>query len=189
MPLRLRSIRLNIDRPGFALNPTNCDQMSVEAGISGDEGGEARRQDPYQVANCRSLPYEPKLKIALSGGVERRGHPVIHAFLESTAGQANTRRISVTLPKGEFLDNSHIRTVCTRVAFADGSCPPESRLGHATVTTPLLDNPLRGVVYLRSSDNQLPDLALDLNGQFHIEVVGRVDSVNGSPSHDLRRPS
>jgi hypothetical protein len=47
------------------------------------------------------------------------------------------------------------------------------------VTTPLLDAPLKGAIFLRSSQNELPDMALDLEGQIHIEAVGRIDSVNG----------
>jgi hypothetical protein len=111
--------------------------------------------------------------------VKRRGHPAIHAVVRANPGEANTHSVTVTLPKGELLDNAHIGTVCTRVQFAKEQCPSDSRLGEAEVTTPLLDQPLRGAVYLRSSEHDLPDIALDLRGQFDIEAVGRVDSVNG----------
>lgn len=178
IPLRIRTIRLNVDRPGFALNPTNCEQMTVDASISGDEGADARAADVYQVANCQSLPYGPKMRITLSGGVARRGHPAIHVVLTTEPGEAASRRISVTLPKGELLDNSHFETICTRPAFAKDACPAGSKIGTAEVTTPLLDKPLRGSVYIRASNNDLPDLAFDLEGQFAIEAVGRVDSVN-----------
>ena len=45
------------------------------------------------------------------------------------------------------------------------------------MSTPLLDQPLKGSIYLRASSHELPDLALDLNGQFAIEAIARVDSV------------
>ncbi|HEY0318689.1 MAG TPA: hypothetical protein VGC49_10420, partial [Solirubrobacterales bacterium] len=51
--------------------------------------------------------------------------------------------------------------------------------GFAKATTPLLDKPLEGPVYLRSSSNPLPDLVATMNGQFDIELAGRIDSVNG----------
>ena len=178
IPLRLRSIRLNLDRPNFTVNPTNCDPRLVDGVFTGDGGAVAPLQSLFQVANCRSLPYAPKMNIALAGGVERRGHPMIQAILETKPGEANTRRVSVTLPNGELLDNSHIGTVCTRGEFARHACPAASRIGEAEVTSPLLDRPLRGSVYLRSSSHQLPDIALDLRGQFDIEVIGRVDSFN-----------
>jgi hypothetical protein len=85
----------------------------------------------------------------------------------------------VTLPKGELLDNSHIGSVCTRVDFARNACPPASKLGRATVVTPLLDQPLTGGAYLRSSNHELPDLALDLEGQVDLELDARIDSVDG----------
>jgi hypothetical protein len=176
IPLRMRSIRLSLDRPGFTLNPTNCDPHSIDGTFTGDEGAQAVARLPYQVANCQSLPYAPKLGITLSGGVSRRGHPAIHAVIDMKPGEANSRRIAVTLPRGELLDNSHIGAVCTRVAFASETCPPDSKIGEAEVTTPLLDNPLHGSIYLRSSTHQLPDLAIDLKGQFEIEAIGRVDS-------------
>jgi hypothetical protein len=99
--------------------------------------------------------------------------------IETKPGEANLRRVSVTLPRGELLDNSHIGTVCVKGDFAAGTCPEKSRLGRAEVITPLLDSPLKGTVYMRASGNRLPDMALDLEGQFDIESIGRIDSVKG----------
>ena len=59
-----RSIRVNFDRPGFTLNPTNCDPFAVATTLFGDEGGTPAPSPPFQVANCASLPYGPKLKHA-----------------------------------------------------------------------------------------------------------------------------
>jgi hypothetical protein len=179
IPLRLRLARVNIDRQDFALNPTNCSQMAVEADIAGDEGGQAHFARTYQVANCRSLPYEPSVGIRLSDGVERLGHPAIHVVVSAKPGEANSRRISLSLPPGEQLDNAHFQAVCPRRAFATGTCPASSRIGQAVVTTPLLDQPLQGSVYLRASQSGLPNLALDLRGQFDIVALGKVDSVDG----------
>jgi len=179
VPLRTRYVRVSFDRPNFTLNPTNCDPFAVDLSLFGDEGGTARRSSHFQVANCADLDYGPKLALRLAGGLNQRGHPAIHASLKTAPGEANTRRVSVTLPKGELLDNSHIGTVCTRVQFAASSCPADSQLGRASVTTPLLDEPLTGNVYLRSSSHKLPDLVMDLRGQVDIELSGRVDSIAG----------
>ena len=86
--------------------------------------------------------------------------------------------VSVTLPKGEQLDNSHLGAVCTRVDFAKDSCPAGSLLGNTEVVSPILDQPLKGSAYLRSSQEGLPDLALKLKGQVEIEAVAKIDSVN-----------
>ena len=46
--------------------------------------------------------------------------------------------------------------------------------------TPLLDEPLKGSAYLRSSNNKLPDLVFDLDGVVEIETAARIDSVKGA---------
>lgn len=177
--LRAKSVRIDLDRPHFTINPTNCDRFAVEAQIEGDEGARAVRRSPYQVANCATLPYSPKLSITMEGGVQRRGHPAIHAEFKGVPGQANTRKVSVVLPKGQLLDNNHIETVCTRVQFANEGCPSGSSIGVAKATSPLLDKPLSGQVYLRSSNHKLPDLVVDLKGQIDLELSARIDSVGG----------
>jgi hypothetical protein len=180
VPLRLRSIQVSLDRPGFTLNPTNCDPFSVEGAISGDEGALARPSPGFQAGNCAVLPFGPKLGLRLTGGLKRLGHPAVHATLTPGRGEANLKRISVALPKGELLDNAHIGTVCTRPDFLADSCPAGSLVGTAEATTPLLGDPLRGGVYLRANPaHKLPDLAIDLEGQFEIEVAAKIDTVNG----------
>ncbi len=180
IPLRLRDIKVSLDRPNFALNPTNCDPFAVAATLTGDQGTAVDFKSHYQVANCAIMPFAPRLSLKLSGGVRRRGHPAIHAELTSAAGEANLRKVSVTLPKGELLDNAHIGTVCTKPQFASNTCPEQSRIGTASVTTPLLDRPLKGAAYLRSSQKNLPDLALDLEGQIDFEAIAKIDSVDGA---------
>jgi hypothetical protein len=88
------------------------------------------------------------------------------------------------LPRSAFLDQAHIKTICTRVQFAADACPKGSIYGTATATTPLLDYPITGNVYLRSSNNKLPDLVVALKGPasqpIHVDLVGRTDSIHGA---------
>src|SRR5262249_17031532 len=91
---------------------------------------------------------------------------------------ANIGRVSVTLPHSEFLAQEHIRTICTRVQFAARECPAASIYGHAKAISPLLDAPLQGPVYLRSSSNPPPDLVASPHGRFDVVLAGRIDSVN-----------
>ena len=170
---------VNLDRPRFVLNPTNCDTFPVLATVTGNEGASSSPSSHYQAANCADLPYTPKLNLKFSGGVKRRGHPAVRATFLAGANESNTRRISVALPKGQLLDNGHIDTICTRPQFAADNCPAGSRIGSAEATTPLLDQPLKGGVYLRSSNNDLPDMVMDLEGQIDIELAGRIDTVKG----------
>ncbi len=187
VPLRIRSVLINLNRPNFALNPTNCDPHSVETKISGAEGATATPSAHYQVANCANLPFAPKLSLKLTGGTKRTGHPALRATLKAREGDANISRLIVALPHSEFLDQAHIGTVCTRVQFAAKSCPAASIYGHASATTPLLNQPLEGPVYLRSSSNLLPDLVVALKGPpsqpIEVVVAGKVDT---GPSGGIR---
>ena len=177
IPLRLRSIRIDLDRPNFALNPTNCDPFAVDATAFGDQGAQGSMESHFQVANCGKLAFAPKLGLKLQGGTKRRGHPALLATLRTGSGEANIRRAVVTMPKAELLDNAHIGTVCTKVQFAAKTCPAASVYGQATAFTPLLAAPLSGPVYLRSSSHELPDLVADLSGQINVELDGAIDTV------------
>jgi hypothetical protein len=186
LPLDLRRLVLAVDRPGFILNPTSCEAMQVPATITALQGAVANVSDRFQVGGCQNLPFKPKLSVKLKGKTKRTGHPALIAKLRAKPGEANIATTALTLPPSEFLAQSHIRTICTRVQFAaDGGggagCPKGSVYGHAVARTPLLDQPLEGPVYLRSNggERELPDLVAALDGQIHIDLVGYVDSVNG----------
>jgi len=188
VPLRIRRISVDIDKPGFMLNPTNCEAMAIYSGIGGaadplDPADDtlAGPHSPFQVGNCAALAFKPKLKLRFFGKTRRGANQRLRAVLTARRGDANIRRAAVTLPGSAFLDQQNIRTICTRVQFAANACPKGSIYGHATAYSPLVDYPLSGPVYLRSSDNTLPDMVADLHGPVHqplrIELVGRIDSV------------
>jgi len=177
IPLDVRSIALNMNKPNFTLNPTSCNAMAVLGSATSTLGQSAALSSPFQVGDCAALGFKPNLAIALKGGTKRNKNPALTATVTYPKGSyANIASAQVTLPHSEFLDQSHIQTVCTRVQFAAKACPAASIYGHATATTPLLDKPLSGPVYLRSSSNKLPDLVADLNGQIEVTLDGRVDT-------------
>jgi hypothetical protein len=178
IPLQLRDIRLNMDRPGFMINPTDCTPTTITATAVSVSGTQAPLSNPFQAFGCGELGFKPKLALKLFGATHRSAHPALRAVLKTRDGDANIGRAVVTLPKTEFLENAHIRTVCTRVQYAADNCPKGSIYGYAKAWSPLLDKPLEGPVYLRSSDNPLPDLVASLDGQIHIDLDGRIDSVH-----------
>ena len=191
IPVRVRDIRLDVDRPSFTLNPTSCAQKQIDAHVTGTGGNLSSTADDtgadlaerFQAASCASLGFRPKLSFRLFGGTHRGAHPKFRATLRARPGDANIAGASVALPHSEFLDQSHIKTICTRVQFAQDACPAGSIYGFAKAVTPLFDEPLQGPVYLRSSSHQLPDLVAALQGPasrpVKVELSGRIDSVNG----------
>jgi hypothetical protein len=184
IPIDVRDIRVNVNRDHFILSPTSCAQMSVEATVGGGLGSSAAASDRFQVGECAALGFKPGLSLKLKGSTKRGGNPALTARVTYPKGAyANIKRASVALPHSEFLDQTHIRTICTRVQFAANACPKGSIYGHAEATSPLLDYTLTGNVYLRSSSNPLPDLVVALRGPafqpLAVDIAGRIDSVNG----------
>ncbi len=185
--LHVRSVDVSLDRPRFGINPTSCAPLAVGAGL---HGGGANPLDPgafssfgasapFQVGGCERLGFRPKLYMRVFGGTRRAKSPKLRAILVARDGDANIGRAAVTLPKALYLEQASLANVCTRVQFAAHRCPRDSIYGFARAYTPLLDGPLQGPVYLRSSDNQLPDMVASLHGQVDIELAGRIDSVKG----------
>ena len=184
IPVTYRDVRVNIDRPDFAINPTDCEPTATTGTISSALGQQAPVSDRFQVADCATLGFKPKLSLTLKGKVSRGSHPRLIANLKARPGDANIASARVKLPAAAFLDQSHIGTVCTRVQFAAAQCPKRSVYGHASATSPLLDYPLKGNVYLRSSSHKLPDLVVDLKGPYttpiEVALAGKTDSVKGA---------
>jgi hypothetical protein len=174
-----RNLHAVIDRPNFSLNPTDCSEMQVTSDVTSTQGTVVHPSARFQVDGCKALKFKPRLALKLAGGTKRADYPALTAVLKARKGDANIGFTSVGLPHSEFLAQEHIGTICTRKQFAVDACPKGSVYGAAKAVTPLLDKPLSGPVYLRSSDHPLPDLVAKLGGQLEIDLVGRIDSKNG----------
>ena len=192
IPLAVRDLRVHVDRPQFTLNATSCDPSQTRARLWGGGADPFSTADDlplelaarYQAAGCAGLGFKPKLAIGLRGGTSRGDFPRLHATYTPRPGDANLKRLALRFPRSEFIEQGHFRTICTRVQFAaaggnGAGCPPGSAYGNVRVWSPLLDEPLSGPVYLRSSDHNLPDAVFALHGLVDIEVVVRIDSVGG----------
>jgi len=174
-----RRLHAVIDRPEFSLNPTDCREMAVTAEAMSTQGTAAHPAARFQVDGCKALKFKPRISLSLKGGTKRSDYPALSALVGTRKGDANIGRVSVALPHSEFLAQEHINTICTRKRYAAHDCPKGSIYGRAKAWTPLLDNPLAGPVYLRSSNNPLPDLVMALGGELDIALVGRIDSIRG----------
>jgi hypothetical protein len=185
--LDIRSVAVKLDRKQFSLNPTSCSPGDFGGSLL---GGGADPTDPgafsgkpvsaaFSTDGCEKLGLKPKIFFRLFGATRRAKNPKLRAVVIPHAGDANFARAATILPHSLILDQGNLAKVCTRVQFAANACPKNSIYGYARAFSPLLDKPLQGPVYLRSSDNLLPDLVSDLHGQVDIELSSRTDSVHG----------
>ncbi len=189
VPVLYRTVNVLMDRPGFTLNPTSCARKETTSLLHSSGGQSASPSSPFAATDCGRLGFKPRLALALKGGTGRGAHPALRAVVRARPGDANIQSTVVRLPRSAFLDQAHIRTICTRVQYAAGAghgaqCPAGSVYGEVTAHTPLLDEPLSGPVILRSSSHNLPDMVLALHGPpslpLEIEAVGRIDSKRGA---------
>lgn len=182
--LHLRDIRIYVDRPEFTHNPSSCEASRLSSIVTGSGASFGDRADDsvanpsnhFQLLNCRILGFQPRLGVRLRGGTRRGDYPQLRVtFAARGPNDSNLKDIAVVIPRQQFLAQEHIRSICTRVQFAARACPAASVYGSAVAYTPLLDEPLRGNVYLRSSSGALPDLVADLySGSVHIVLQGKI---------------
>ena len=185
--LDIRAINVNVNKDGFTLNGTNCSKQATAGSLKGGGADPANPaafssfgvSSPVQLGNCDALGFKPTLNLRLFGAHKRAKHPKLRAVLKARPGDANITRASVGLPHALFLDQASLSQICTRVQFAASDCPKKSIYGFARAFSPLVDKPLEGPVYLRSSNNPLPDMVAHLEGQVTVDLVGRIDSFKG----------
>jgi len=188
--LDIRTIRLFVTRTNFTTNPTTCrEPLPIKTSVFGGGGNpadastwqEISKTEGLQFGACRKLGFKPKFYARIFGGknqTKRGKNPKFRAILKARNGDANLRRAAFILPRATILDQSHIKTICTRVQLAANNCPKNSIYGNARATSPLLDGVLKGPVYLTSSSNELPDLLVDLKGQVPVRLRGVISGKN-----------
>jgi hypothetical protein len=184
IPLHLRDVRIHMDRFQFTHNPSSCAPGNLISNLTGAgldftseaDDSTATRTRYFQLLNCLTLGFKPKLGIRLRGPTRRGVYPSLRAtFAARGQGDTNLKEIKVSLPRSQFLAQNHIRAICTKAQFAREDCPPASAYGRAIAYTPLFDEPLTGNVYLRSSANKLPDLVASLrSGAIRIVLEGKI---------------
>ncbi len=183
VPLRVRDVRVAIDRPGFTLNPTSCATKQLEATLLSDEGARAQGTQRFEVGGCRSLGFSPKLAMQLTGKGQTSGgeHPGLKSVLTQPGGQAHIRQVKVTLPLSLALDPENADGLCEYLEGkkVDPRCPKSSIVGSAIARTPLLNRPLKGKVYFVKgvrftrtgrAIRTLPTLLLALRGEVSLNV-------------------
>jgi hypothetical protein len=186
IPLDIRSITLEMNRPQFTLNPTDCEPMAVSGEAVGQFGTTAALSEPFQVTGCKALAFKPKLAISLEGATRRSAHPALKAVVTypQGPGYANIASAQVGLPHSEFLDQANLNKVCTQPQLRSQTCPATSIYGKAKAWSPLLEAPLAGPVYLATGFGyKLPALVAELDGQIRVLLVGRIDT---DPQHGIR---
>ncbi len=176
IPLDLRELTVNIDRPNFILAPTSCEPATIGVRIGSEDGQTATLQNRFQVGGCEKLGFKPLFTASTSGKTSRKNGASLHVKLAYYPGQANIQTVKVQLPKVLPSRLTTLQKACTEQAFNTNpaTCPAGSIVGYAKASTPLLDNPLQGPAYFVSHGSaKFPELIIVLQGEgVTVELAG-----------------
>ncbi|MES1193567.1 MAG: hypothetical protein ABUM26_04530, partial [Solirubrobacterales bacterium] len=148
VPVRLQKLEVNVDKQGFIINPTSCTPKTVAGTLASVAGQTAEVSVRFQIGECGSLGYTPKLAMTMSGkGQTKDGsHPALKARLVPPAGDANSKKVTVTLPLSLALDPGNANGLCEPVDAARNKCPATTIVGSAQAQS-ILPDTLKAPVY------------------------------------------
>jgi hypothetical protein len=180
VPTDLRTINTVIDRPGFMFNPTNCSPQSFAGTAISAQGTNAAISTHFQVGSCQSLKFAPKFAVSTSGKTSKANGASLTAKLTYPAAaqgtQTNITRVKVDLPKQLPSRLTTLQKACLNAQFEanPANCPAASKIGSATVTTPLLPVPLTGpAIFVSHGGEAFPSLTIVLQGDgVTVDLVG-----------------
>jgi hypothetical protein len=175
IPLRLRSIQVNIERERFMINPTNCSEFHTVSEGVGDQGTAVSFSSPFIAVNCGTLPFTPKLTVTQLGGhkaTQRGKEPSLEFNLKTTPDDANIKSVALTLPRSLEIDQEHLGNLCDRSELAADQCKGKAAIGTVIDETPLLEKPLEGSAYAVSGFGKLPHAVFILGGQVTVMPEG-----------------
>lgn len=185
VPVRLRSLTMEINRPNFLSNPTSCGVLATESTVTGlgSPGTSVSLSSPFQVANCSALAFKPAFKASTGGNPTKAGGASLETTINETAGQANIKSVVVQLPVQLPSRLTTLQKACAQATFEANplSCPAASMVGSVRANTPVLPNQMTGPAYLVGhAGAAFPDLDLVLQGNgVRVILVGNTDIKKG----------
>jgi hypothetical protein len=182
IPIRMREIRVNIDKPNFMINPTNCSEFQTVSEGVGDQGTAVAFSSPFVAVNCATLPFSPKMTITQLGSHKatfRGQDPSIRFDLRTRPGDANIKSLAVTLSNALEIDQNHLGNLCAKSELETAHCAGRQPIGTVKDETPLLEKPLEGLAYAVSGYRGLPHVAFVLGGQVTVIPQGESKTLSG----------
>jgi len=168
VPVRLKTLKVEVNRPSFIFNPTNCGALATESTLTSTFNATQGLSSPFQVGNCSALAFKPSFKTATSAKTSKLNGASLQVSLTQPAHEANMKSVFVELPKQLPSRLTTLQKACPEATFAANpvNCRAlGSEVGSATVVTPVLPGHLSGSAYLVSHGGEaFPDLDIVLEG-------------------------
>ena len=179
IPLRLRNISVAVNRANFLFNPTNCGALSTDTTLTSQFGAtQSGLSSPFAVNSCNTLPFKPAFSATTSASTNpttlKANGAALRVNLLQGAHEANIKSVVAELPKSLPSRLTTLQKACPAATYEANpyGCAAASKVGSATVTTPVLPQPLKGPAYLVSHGGEaFPDLDLLLEGDGGVRVI------------------
>ena len=168
VPVDLKQIQVQVNRPDFEFNPTNCAPTAITGALTGSEGANQNVSSPFQVTGCQNLPFKPSVTVTTQGKTSKADGASLALTFKSKEGEAHVAKTILTIPATLPARLTTIQKACIAATFEanPAACPEGSDIGTAVVHTPVLKNPVAGPIYLVSHGNAAwPDAELVLQGE------------------------
>ncbi len=172
IPLQIKHVNVSIDRQDFTFNPTNCAPTEIGGSLTSSQGAVSVLHVPFQVTNCATLAFKPIFSVSTNGKTSRANGASLSVKLTypkaAFGTQANIGKVKVDLPKQLPSRLTTLQKACPASVFEanPATCPPDSRIGSATATTPVLPVYLEGPAYFVSHGGaKFPELIVALSGE------------------------
>jgi len=161
VPVRFRTVRMMLDRLGMIRNPTSCAPAAFSAVVEGSGGATASMTSALIVNQCDRLGFKPRLSIALTGRgqLHKSGKPGMRISAHLRRGDASLRAMRMSLPPALQFGLSGLSEICPRRDASEGLCTWRAQVGTAFARGPMLDEELKGSVYVvQPKGDGMPDL-------------------------------
>jgi hypothetical protein len=192
----------------FVRTPTNCSTGPVTTSINADSWQDPARSvgssflshdnreppSPVGPTGCNSVPFEPSFAVQpTSSAAESPTGLAVDIHLPQNqnprgVSEADLKRAVVTLPRGMSVSaaaaNGLDACAESQIALTSASpagCPASSKIGSAEVNSPLLEEPLKGSIYLaKQHENKFGSLLatyIAVEGQgVVVKLAGQVEA-------------
>jgi hypothetical protein len=184
VPIQIERIALTFNgqasKGPFMRMPTSCAPGTSRSRANSWDAPTAfsEKTFPMTPTGCASLGFNPKGDGFMGApGITARGAvPPVGTTLRFDPEEAALKRAEVTLPSVLSPNLSAVLRACSRAQADASACPASSRVGTATIDSPLQAQPVRGPVYLAyNTDAILPGLVVMLPAPVGVRLDGVVD--------------
>lgn len=179
VPLRVRSLNVSLDKPGFIINPSSCAAQAITGTVLAAGGASHAVSTPFSVLGCRGLRFAPRVSASTGahGSLRGNGAGLLMRIDAGGATRPTLRTVSITLPPALRPRLSTIQHACLpKGASLEAACTGDSIVGSASVETPALPQALSGNAYLVAHGATAdPTLTLVLHGEgISVQLEGRL---------------